>query len=183
MKVSLKTINASVGSEENPVKWRKPTVWRTAENGEIVLDRTSCMLVEAMRIWQKGKRNWHLVRREFSALLGEEKGDWALSHFEDVMAAIANQGRRKIWIGQVDQLSPTPDEMMVLRGLAAVQRDEFDLLALVLEDLFTEYHRAEPAIDIMALARLMSQYGQHIGDYDDDDEDWVDMQAMPVAAE
>lgn len=158
-------------------------MWRTAENGEIVLDRTSCMVVEAMRIWIMGKRNWHLVSREFDSLLGEEKGAWALGHFEDVMQAISTKGSRNLWIGKIDQQAPTPDEMLVLRGLAAVQRDEFDLLALVLENLFPDFHRAEPAVDIMALARLMSQNGQHIGYYDDEDDDWSEPAILAVAAE
>ncbi|WP_259781235.1 hypothetical protein [Aestuariispira ectoiniformans] len=158
-------------------------MWRTAENGEIVLDRTSCMLVEAIRVWHGGKRNWHLMRREFNTMLGDEKGAWALGHFEDVMLAIATRGKRSLWVGEQGQSHPTPDEMLVLRGLAAVQRDEFDFLAIVLENLFPDYHRAEPAIDIMALARLMSQNGQQIGFYDDEDEDWIERPLVAMAAE
>ena len=104
-------------------------VWQETSAGSLILDPTSGLLVTAMRLWRDGRRNWHLISREFRATLGGEKGTWALGHFEEMMGAIAVHSLRPLNIGGPGKVALTPDELMILRALAAVQRDEFDIFA------------------------------------------------------
>ncbi|RED48004.1 hypothetical protein DFP90_10821 [Aestuariispira insulae] len=157
-------------------------VWQESSTGSLILDPTSGLLVTAMRLWQDGRRNWHLVSREFRSLMGSEKGGWALEHFESMMAAILNHANRELSISNPGQAALSPDELLILRALAAVQRDEFDIFATAMQGLFDPMHRAEPAVDMMALARLMGRCGVTIGNVPAETGDYL---AMPdlVAAE
>ena len=132
----------------------------------LVLDQVTCLLVTAMRLWKDGRRNWHLISREFRAVMGGEKGTRALRHFEEMMGGIALNAVRPLNITSPGNTRFTPDELMIVRALSAIQRDEFDIFSMVVEGLFETDHRSESAMDMIALARLLTRCDILIGSVD-----------------
>ena len=98
------------------------------------------------------------------------------------MGAVVIHANRKLSIAEPGHGTLTPDELLLLRALAAVQRDEFDLFAAAMQGIFDPMHRAEPAIDMMALARLMARCGVVIGNMPAETGDYLSEAAL-VAAE
>ena len=108
------------------------------------------LLIRAMRQWFDGRRNWHLVQRDFKSLLGPERGADVEAGLITLLDGLSLYANRPLKILRPGSNAFGLDEILIHQAIAASQQSQFTKMNLLVEQ-FTRTEGYEAIADSLFL--------------------------------